>query len=293
MRAEITTNCMLCRSERIKKFFISQNQHGRHLIDSKDEFSVFSCLDCGSVFLGGLNIDSEYYKKYYDSGYYRDAGISLFSNFSNLLFKFSVYRKQKLILSSLKKNEKRFSILDVGCGAGGFLLQLDDKKFIKNGVEINREGADICKKKGLKIYEQDLMSINFSNKFDVISMWHVLEHLSDPVAMLKKIHSILSDKGILIFEVPNTDSLGFRYGRKNWFHLDSPRHLILFNKRSIIKLCELSGFRVECMKNEFYDYPLDLFWSIRKSKIRFLFYPLYPIIKFFSRETLTFICKKI
>jgi 2-polyprenyl-3-methyl-5-hydroxy-6-metoxy-1,4-benzoquinol methylase len=293
MRSEITKNCTLCQGEKIKKIFISHNQHGRHLLDLRDEFDIFTCLECGCVFLGGLSINGEYYKKYYESGYYESANISIFSKLLDLLSRFSARRKQKFILAGLQKYNG-ISILDVGCGAGGFLLQLDAKKFVKSGAEINPEGAGICRKNGLEIYDQNLIDINFDNKkFDVVAMWHVLEHLPNPVEMFKKIHAILSDNGVLIFEVPNADSFGFRYGREDWFHLDSPRHLILYNIRSVMKLCELSGFRVDRIKNEFYDYPLDLFWSIRKSRIRFLFYPLYPIIKFFSKETLTFICKKI
>lgn len=293
MKSEATENCALCRSEKIKKIFISQNKHGRHLLDSEDTFDVFSCLECGCIFLEKLDIDSEYYKKYYESGYYENTPGSLLSKLLNLLSSFLVYGKQRLILANLKKKDS-ILILDVGCGAGNFLLKLDAEKFIKNGVEINREGADMCRKRGLEIYDRNLMDIDFENKkFDAITLWHVLEHLSHPVEMLKKIRTILFDEGVLIFEVPNTDSFGFKYGRENWFHLDSPRHLMLYNERSVARLCELSGFKVIGIRSSFFDYPLDLFWSVRKSPIRYLVYPLYPIAKFFSKETLTFVCKKI
>lgn len=293
MKSEVTKNCALCRGEKIEKILISQNKHGRHLLDSEDTFDVFSCLECGCIFLEKLDIDGEYYKKYYESGYYENTTGSLFSKLLNLLSGFLVYRKQKLILTSLKKSDG-ISILDIGCGAGGFLLKLDAKKFIKSGVEINQEGVAICRKSGLEIYDRNLMDIDFKDKkFDAITMWHVLEHLSHPVEMLKKIYTILSDDGVLIFEVPNTDSFGFRYGQADWFHLDSPRHLMLYNERSIKKLCELSGFKVTSTWSSFFDFPLDLFWSVRKSPLRYVIYPFYPIAKFFSKETLTFVCKKI
>jgi len=289
----VTKNCALCQSEKIKKIFVSQNKHGRHLLDSEERFDIFSCLECGCVFLEKLDIDSEYYKKYYELGYYENTGAPIVSKLLDLLGRFLVYRKQKLILASLKK-ARGISILDVGCGAGNFLLKLDDKRFIKHGVEINPEGVDICRKSGLAIYNQNLLDVNFENKkFDVITLWHVLEHLPNPVEMLKKIRVVLSDKGSFVFEVPNTDSFGFKYGREDWFHLDSPRHLILYNKKSVEKLCKLSGFKVIGIRSSFFDFPLDLFWSVSKSPLRYLIYPFYPFVKFLSKETLTFICKKI
>ena len=112
-------------------------------------------------------------------------------------------------------------------------------------------------------------------------------------AFLKKIREILSKKGVLIFQIPNIDSLGFRLGKKLWFHLDLPRHLILHNRKSIEWLCKKTGFEIKYIKYEYYDYPLDLFWSLRKSLLKYLVYPIYPIIKYFSREHLTFICKVI
>lgn len=292
MQSDVTKNCALCQGEKIKKLFVSQNTHGRHLLDSEDVFDVFSCLECGCVFLGKLDTDSEYYEKYYELGYYEAASTSFISKLLNVLSTYLVYRKQNLILAFLKKKEN-ISVLDVGCGSGGFLLKLDAKKFAKRGVEINPEGVDACRKSGLEVYSQNLLDIHFEQRFDVITSWHVLEHLSNPVEMLKKLHSALSDDGIFIFEVPNTDSLGFKYGQDDWFHLDSPRHLMLYNKKSIEKLCELTGFKVVSVRSSYFDFPLDLFWSLRKSALRFLVYPFYPIAKCVSKETLTFVCKKI
>lgn len=292
MNTGMTKNCALCRSEKIQKIFVSRNKHGRHLIDAQDSFDVFICLECRCIFLGALEINDEYYKKYYELGYYENARISLLSQLLELFSRFLVWRKERLILAHLKK-KKDIALLDVGCGEGSFLLKLNGKKFLKSGVEINQEGVDFCRKKGLRIYHQKIREVNFEGKqFEVITMWHVLEHLTDPVETLKKIRTILSDTGLFIFEVPNADSLGFKYGQADWFHLDSPRHLILYNKKSAQRLCELSGFRVVALRSSFLDYPLDLFWSVRKSPIRYLVYPFYPLAKLLSRETLTFVCKK-
>lgn len=294
MKLGLTKNCVVCQSEKIKKIFVSQNKHGRYLLDAENKFDVFSCLECGCIFLREFDINSDYYKKYYGPDYYKNAGDSILSRLAGLLSKFSIYRKQKLILSNVTSGRDKVKILDVGCATGGFLLGLSSQKFLKSGIEINPDGFDLCKRRGLMVYNQDLVDIDFvDKKFDVVTMWHVLEHLRNPVDILNKINTILFDDGIFVFQTPNTEGLGLRYGRENWFHLDSPRHLILYSEESIRRLCELTGFRIVSVRNETYDYPLDLFWSVRKSTIRYLFYPLYPIMKLFSRETLTFVCKKI
>lgn len=295
MNPVVTNHCALCQSENIKQVFTARNQHGRHLLDGEDTFPVYSCLACGSIFLGGFVIDNDYYQKYYKLGYYEHSGGSLLSRLVTVLSALAVHAKQKLILASIgEKDGRKVSILDIGCGSGGFLSKLDAGKFTKTGIEINPEGAALCRKNGLEVYDQNLLDVDFHDRvFDAVTLWHVLEHIPNPVEVLKKISTILSRNGVLIFEVPNTGSFGFQYGKANWFHLDSPRHLVLYNKKSVEKLCALAGFTIERIESSMFDYPLDLFWSVRKSLLRYLFYPLYPIVKFFSKETLLFVCKKI
>lgn len=106
------------------------------------------------------------------------------------------------------------------------------------------------------------------------------------------IKRILKKDGILVISTPNTDCLGFKYGKSHWFHLDVPRHLILYNRKSLEYLLNKAGFKIIREKNIFYDFPLDLFWSIRKSWMKYFIYPFYPIFKYLSKETLLFICKK-
>ncbi|MDH5573814.1 MAG: class I SAM-dependent methyltransferase, partial [Gammaproteobacteria bacterium] len=137
-------------------------------------------------------------------------------------------------------------------------------------------------------------NIDFKNeKFDVITLWHVLEHIDDPVYLFNKLYNLLSDNGILVVQVPNSDSLGFKLGKQYWFHLDTPRHLIIYNKNSFNILCEKTGFSVSQIKNEFYDYPQDLLWSLMKSNWKYPIIPIYPVMRILSAEHLTFICKKL
>jgi len=287
------TKCKICDSKDIEHIFFSKETHGKSMKKGEETFDILKCNKCECLFISNLKIDSEYYKKYYNIGYYRNKRSRSILNFlEKLLFNYSVKRKEKIILNFFEDKIKRLKILDIGCGNGDFLEKLDNKYFDKNGVEINSEGIKLCKKRGINIINKEITKFNFKNeKFDVVTMWHVLEHVNNPIETLKKIKKILTDDGIFIFQVPNTNSLGFKFGKQNWFHLDSPRHLILYNSTCINELFKRTGFKLIKTKNEFYDYPLDLFWSIRKSKIKYVFYPLYPLIKLLSKENFTVICK--
>jgi len=290
----IKKKCRFCDSENTKKKFLSFNTHGKNIISNKEKFEINECLDCKCLFISDIKIDKQYYKKYYKPDYYQEnknnsilgkIWIFLYNNFLN--------KKERIILGCFKNKKTALSILDIGCGSGNFLLSLDNKKFKKNGLEINPQGAKICKEKGIRTYNKDINFIDFGEKkFDVITLWHVIEHLENPIEMFKKIKEILSDNGILVFQIPNNESFGFKYGKEYWFHLDSPRHLAIPNKKTIEKICNNYGLKIIKVKNEFYDYPLDLFWSVRKSLIKILIYPIYLIVKILSKETLTFIIKK-
>lgn len=291
-KMNLSIDCPICRFENIDKAFSSFNIHGREIINQSEKFNVFRCNNCGTFFLN-IKIDKHYYNKYYKTDYYKSNFNGLINLFLTSLGNFSSHRKQQYILSKFYKN-KRVKLLDIGCGTGEFLKSLNKIRFDKFGVEINPIGAELCRKNGLKIFNEDILIKDFGNeKFDVITLWHVLEHIEKPMELLNKVHQILENNGILVLATPNTDSLGFKFGRKYWFHLDSPRHLILYNQKNVNWLLEESGFKIIEVKNEFYDYPLDLFWSIRKSKVKFLIYPLYPFFKIFTKEHLTFICEKI
>jgi 2-polyprenyl-3-methyl-5-hydroxy-6-metoxy-1,4-benzoquinol methylase len=285
----IPVKCSICGQGNVKKILTCFNTHGRHVIDEKEKFFLYKCLNCSTLF-PAKEIESDYYDKYYDNGYYDTKNEN--NNILGWIFGRIYKKKEKYILSYFKEKDN-ISILDIGCGTGEFLTSLKSGKFHKYGIEINKTGFHKCLDKGLEVFNQDISEIDFKDKkFDVITLWHVLEHLASPRNFFIKIKDILADDGIIIVQTPNSNSFGFIYGKENWFHLDSPRHLNIFDKKGVNCLCKLSGLKIARIKYEYYDYPLDLFWSLRKSHLRFLAYPLYPFFKFFSKEHLTYIINK-
>ncbi len=285
--------CRFCQSRNLKLLFSSQDVHGRHIL-SKDTFDIYQCHGCGVIFPETL-VNGEYYAGYYPKDYYINETKSGFVNrmlslFSKIVIRFKEF---DILKYSGAKGKDKIRILDIGCGAGDFLAGLKSAGFDKYGVEINPQGCKKCQEKGLNVSPTELIDAKFSSDyFDVITMWHVLEHLDKSVELLREARRILKPGGVLILSTPNTGSWGFKYGLKNWFHLDAPRHLILYNYKSLSLLLERAGFKVKCLRNYFYDYPLDLFWSLRESKLKYLIYPFYPLFKILGREALTVVAVK-
>lgn len=286
----MSNNCKLCQGK-TKFLFKSYNKHGRHQLDIKEKFDVRECINCGVVFINGIEVNSNYYEKNYKLGYYDkgEKGNVLIMGILKVMRDYSMNRKEKIIRSSFK-NKRSIKILDIGCGSGDFLASLKWPKFQKYGLEINKEGQELCKRKGIKVFPDEITNIDFKDlRFDVITMWHVLEHINLPDELFSKVNKILSKDGKLIIQTPNTESIGFKHGGREWFHLDSPRHLFLYNRKAIQTIAEKNGFILTKVVDEFYDYPLDLFWSlVGQNHIRY--FSLF--MKFFSRENLTYVFEK-
>ncbi len=287
-------NCPLCQSNQTVKVFSALNTHGRHFWDDKEHFDLKRCLDCEVIYISGLTINDEYYRKYYPPEYYNGDKTCAFLGHFLVMFSRRFFKsKEKLILRALnrRKNEK-IHILDIGCGRGDFLNSLSDR-FEKYGIEINPQGYEACLKQQVHVYNRDLKTLALNaGFFDCVTLWHVIEHLTEPVETLREIRRILKKDGVLVIATPNAGSLGFRLGKNLWFHLDSPRHLLLFGEKGIKLLLNKAGFKAVGRGNTFYDYPLDLFWSLRNSLFKFIVYPLYPVFKYLSHETLIVVCRK-
>ena len=149
------------------------------------------------------------------------------------------------------KREHGLSLLDVGCGYGAFLAKMRNLGWEVEGVEPGPEAARIAREQhGLKVRVGTLEQSNLApESYDAITMSHVIEHLHDPVATLKRCHEALKPGGSLIVVTPNVASLGHRYFWRCYFHLDPPRHLFLFlASQRWESWQEPRGFEVEVLR---------------------------------------------
>jgi 2-polyprenyl-3-methyl-5-hydroxy-6-metoxy-1,4-benzoquinol methylase len=134
-------------------------------------------------------------------------------------------------------------LLEIGSGNGDRLALLQDLGWTVSGIEPDAEAAQLASARGLDVLTGTLQPEAFTAaSFDAILMSHVIEHVPDPQETIRECHRLLRPGGVLIMLTPNTDSLGHRLFGRNWLHLDSPRHLHLFNSRNLSKLCSDVGF---------------------------------------------------
>jgi len=128
-------------------------------------------------------------------------------------------------------------LLEIGCGNGERMTLFNQLGWNVQGIEPDASAAEIAHKEGLNVSVGMLEKTDLaSTSFDAIIMSHVIEHLPNPQWVVKECLRLLRPGGKLVMLTPNTDSLGHHWYGRNWLHLDSPRHLYLFNRTSIQKM---------------------------------------------------------
>jgi len=138
-------------------------------------------------------------------------------------------------------------LLDFGCGGGSYIARMAHQGWKVIGLD-NSVGAvrRIQEELGLKALVGTLPHPELEpGSFDVITMWHSLEHVHDPADTLREAYRLLAPGGRLLIAVPNIDSAPFRWFGANWFGLDLPRHLTHFDPASLSKMLDMTGFRVD------------------------------------------------
>jgi len=172
--------------------------------------------------------------QYYESEQY----ISHTDNKKGLVpFLYHVVKRRSLknklgLIKSLKKDAK--SILDIGAGTGDFLSFIQSESRSVTGIEPNPKARELAKNKGFFL-EEDIKNVK-GKLFDVITMWHVLEHIPNLEETIIDLESLLKPNGVLIVAVPNFYSFDAAYYKSFWAAFDVPRHLWHFSKVSMNKL---------------------------------------------------------
>lgn len=142
------------------------------------------------------------------------------------------------------------ALLDVGCGNCSFLEVAKSCGWDVVGVDPDIQAITHGRNIGLHVMHGDINKFNGqSNLFDVITLNHVIEHVHDPLFVLKTCHRLLKIGGKLWLETPNIDSFGHRFYMKDWRGLEPPRHLVLFNLSSLSKLLADAGFSKICTES--------------------------------------------
>ena len=192
----------------------------------------------------------EYYKSE-DYISHTDTQRNLFEKVYHLVRTVSLKKKLKLI-NSFRTEEK--SLLDVGCGTGDFLQTAQQSNWSISGIEPNEQAREIANKKtNNSVFETEQLLKFKSNSFDVITLWHVLEHLPNLENHITIFKKLLKPNGILIIAVPNYKSYDAKHYKQFWAAYDVPRHLWHFNQLSISKLVSKQSMEVQKVKPMLFD----------------------------------------
>ncbi|MFJ1473559.1 class I SAM-dependent methyltransferase [Capnocytophaga cynodegmi] len=190
--------------------------------------------------------------KYYESDAYishTDSKKTLFDKVYQSVKNINLKSKIRII-SKYKK--QKIQLLDIGAGTGDFVLSCEKQTNWKaTGIEPNEKARQLAEKKQIRLLENydDLKE----KSFDVITLWHVLEHIPDLENEIQKINSLLKEDGILIVAVPNYKSWDAQHYKQFWAAYDVPRHLWHFSKTSIQKIFTPKGFQLLEIKPMLFD----------------------------------------
>lgn len=235
-------NCYLCGSARSAQFLTAEDD----LTGKPGRFTFVKCEDCG-LHYQNPRLTVEHIKAYYDDEYIAHRKKSDWGTLTRF-FEWAMDRhdRQKDALVSRYISLSRTSeVLDVGCAVGTFLQKLRAHYGVRaTGVDFKDLSAHpalggVDFRCGL-FYEQDFDGATF----DLITMWHFLEHDYDPMRTLRTARDLLAPDGRLVIEVPRLDSTTFRLYGDRWPGLQAPQHTVLFDKERFLDTVHKAGLEV-------------------------------------------------
>lgn len=207
-------------------------------------FGVDECPKCG---LGRTRPIPADMTPYYTASYYGGRH-GLTARFCN--------RRRLRIVQRVDGPGVGRSLLDFGCGDGGFLFEASEQGWNCRGIERDRPASAL----GDLGIVASLVGLGEEARFDCSTFWHVLEHLDDPVDVLSSLRCRMKPGGVVVAAVPNFGSRQSRATGASWLHLDLPRHLSHFTEESLVKTFQASGFHVEDISHGELEYDV-IGWS--------------------------------
>jgi len=229
-------HCPLCNSGHFSNYLICKD----HSV-SEENFAIVKCNECQLLFTNPRPTPAEL-SKYYDSEEYishQNKSNSLINSIYKLARVFTLRGKINLI----NQHSTKGNILDIGCGTGHFLTKCIKDGWQATGIEPNQTAKKLATENGIQVYEE-LKEIDTSIKYKVISMWHVLEHVTDLNFYLKTIHKLLDKNGTFFVAVPNINSKDADIYKEKWAAYDVPRHLYHFSQQTMRALMKKHGFKI-------------------------------------------------
>jgi 2-polyprenyl-3-methyl-5-hydroxy-6-metoxy-1,4-benzoquinol methylase len=143
------------------------------------------------------------------------------------------------------------SLLDIGCGNGEFIARMSSFGWTVSGVDLDSSAVSYAQSQGLNVRVGTIADVEEHARYDVIVLTHVIEHVSDPVELLRECRKRLNpDKGQVIIVTPNINSLGHAWFKRYWRGLEIPRHFVLFSPEALRECAARAGLVVRSTSTE-------------------------------------------
>ena len=250
--------CPVCGSIKFNKVLTAND----YLV-SGVSFDIMECEKCTLRFTSLIPDENEISNYYKSDDYvsHTGKGNSIINRIYRIVQFFTLQSKKKEVIKFSKKNYG--SILDIGCGTGKFLKTMKQSRWEIDGVEINETARKIAEKNTGSVILNQADFFRSKQKYDVITLWHSLEHLHKLKRYLQKISISLNANGVMMIAVPNYLSFDADYYNQDWAAYDVPRHLYHFSFDSIIKM--MNNFKYRLIQSK--QLPFDSFYIALLSEL--------------------------
>lgn len=240
--------CLVCGSNQFEPFLQCKDY-----TVSQEMFSIVSCKSCGFKFTNPRPEDSligNYYKaESYVS--HTNTKKGLINKLYHAVRSYTLKKKVGMINSYVSRG----TILDYGCGTGMFLKACQENGWETFGMEPDDSARKIASEQGLNVFSDKarIQTYITDKQFSAITLWHVLEHVTDMSETLSFFKAKLKKDGVLIIAVPNHVSFDARYYKEFWAAYDVPRHIHHFDVKSMSSLLKYNGFELVETKGMKFD----------------------------------------
>jgi 2-polyprenyl-3-methyl-5-hydroxy-6-metoxy-1,4-benzoquinol methylase len=234
--------CNLCGGNVTEVLFQAKDR----LYGCAGTFTYVKCRMCGLVYMNP-QIPTEYLSRVYPADY-SPHHVKVGRRPANHRRIRAELRKIPFVSSLCAGLGRGNRLLDVGCGSGAFLAKISAVTQCEvQGVDNARAAVETAKRTyGIYVFAGTILEAPFpEGYFDAITTWSYLEHVSNPLQVLRRIHQLLRPGGRCLIGVPNIASFNARVFGNCWYHLDCPRHLYLYAPDTVSQLMQKAGFVVE------------------------------------------------